>query len=581
MNKTAIDSMAKSLNLERYKIFISLCSADIDKVRGIINGMESLDVCYWSMYYGNGQERNYGGDKYENEINLQIAKTCLMIPVLSKNSITSVEVLKELKSYADMAAVSNSRLQIYPIAIEDISYRDLPDSIKSLHIIEKDTLIRYFNPSTSTEILKEVCRKYLSALMENINYSHKKMVDSRIFVDLMKYCIGKECIARSVNDDIKSCDEVNPAMLKEAHILTNELNNYDCNTYSCMIISSNLAARDPDGNVSGVKYYYYCPEDYVKESWEPFCAKIRSFIKKDNAARQEVANMIRREFCLRNKVSDFFRSFDNLKKKDLLNKYHIVIGKDVKAFDNLLMSDDNAFSIAYDDYDEDIYSVPENFIKWLEADYGGGTSERVAKADAYRFVSFLEKFVAILNDVMDVNPILLNEINRYCKYCVKLRDMERWQLREIKLDVPESRKIINYTLNSKSTDEKGACPFPKIGNWMQFSYDEDGEEIAVTEEEADRAMRNLYCLPLSHDLCIDQCFSFVFFINNNSASASWYSTGINSTTSSSSDTVIVYDAVNDEYKRFARAFCYLSTLDTSIKSVLTRSNSELLARYSK
>lgn len=581
MNKSAIDGMAKQLNLERYKIFVSLCSADIEKVRDIIDSLESLDVCYWSMYYSNGQERNFGGDKFESEINRQISRTCLMMPILSKNSLASSEVLKELKSYSEMVAVSNNKLQIFPIAIEDISYGDLPDSIKSLHIIEKDTLIRYFNKDTAPVILKEICRKYLSALLENVNYAHSKMVDSRIFVDLMNYCIGKECIARSVNDDIKSCDEVNPAMLKEAHILTNELNNYDCNTYSCMIISSNLASKDHTGKNAGVKYYYYCPREYVKESWEPFQNKIRSFIKKDNSARQEVANMIRREFCLRNKMSDYFRSFDNMKKKDLLNKYHIVIGKDVKTFDDLLMSDDNAFSISYDDYDEDIYSVPENFIKWLEAEYDGGVTERAAKADAYRFIGFLEKFVAILNDVMDVNPILVNEINRYCKYCVKLRDMERWQLREIKLDAQDARKIINYTLNSKNAEEKGACPFPKIGNWMQFNYDADGVEIEVSDKDVEDAMRNLYCLPLSPEMSIEPCFSFVFFINTNSASASWYSTGINSATSSSSDTVIVYDAENDEYRKFASAFCYLATLDERIRSVLVRSDSELLARYSK
>lgn len=582
MNKNAIENLAEKLNLERYKMFVSLCSADIEKVSEIIKGMESLELCYWSMYYENGVERNFGGDKYEKEINEQISKTCLMIPVLSKNSLASNEVLKELKSYSEMVSMSNNRLQVYPIALDSsITYDSLPDSIKSLRLIEKDTLIRYFTPATSSRIFKELTRKYISALLENINYAHDNMLDSRRFVDLLKYCIGKDCISRSVNDDIKSCDEANPTLLKEAHILTNELNNYDCNTYSCMIISSNLAVKNIAGKIDGVKYYYYCPKDYVRESWEPFKNKIKSFIKKDDKARQEVSNMIRREFCQRNKIIDFFNSFDNVKKKDLFQKYHVVINDGMKELDALLSSDFNAFTILYDDFDEDIYTVPENFKKWLSADYGGDTLESNAKADAYKFIEFMEKFADVLNGIMDVNSVLVNELRRYCKYCVKLRDMERWQLREIKLDSIESKKIVNYALNAKFSDEKIACPFPKIANWMQFKYDDNGEEIEVSDEDVEEAMNNLYCLPITPEMCIEPCYSFVLFINNNSASASWYSTGVNAAMSGSGDTVIVYDAVNDEYKKFAQAFCYLATLDSSILNVLTRSNSVLLTRYTK
>lgn len=582
MHKAEIEKIAVQLGLEKYKIFISFCSADIDKVGDIIRGIESLDVCYWSMYYENNVQRNYAGDKYEKEINAQIEKTCLMIPVLSKNSLASPEVLKEMKSYADMLSVSNNRLQIFPLAIDaTIKYDNLPDSIKSLRLIEKDTLIRYFNSSNASEVFKEITRKYLSALLENIKQANEKMVDARKFVDLMNYCIAKECISRSVSDDIKSCDEVNPNTLKEAHILTNELNNYDGNPYSCMIISSNLAAKDINGNNAGVKYYYYCPEDYIRESWEPFQSKVKSFIKKDNSARQEVANMIRKEFSARNKIADFFKSFDNIKKKDLFQKYHIVISDGIKEVDALLSSDANAFTVSCDENDDDIYAVPENFYKWLSAEYGGGTPEVIAKQDAYKFIDFIDEFINIINRTMDVNQVLVTELIRYSKYCVKLRDMERWQLREIKLDAFEAKKIVNYTLNAKFADDKLSCPFPKIANWMQFKFDSNGNEIEVTDEEVDTAMKNLFCFPIKKSMRLEPCYSFVFFINNNSASASWYSTGVNAATSKSGDTVIVYDAQNDEYKKFAQAFCYLATLDNEIYNMITRSGSELLVRYSK
>ena len=582
MHKTDIEKLALQLCIDRYKIFISFCSADIDKVGDIIRGVESLDICYWSMFYENNVQRNFAGEQYEKEINTQLHKTCLMIPVLSKNSLSSPEVWKEMKIYSDMVANSNNRLQIFPLAIDShIEYEALPDNVKSLRLLERDTLIRYFNASTASEIFKEITRKYLSALLENIKQANKKMVDARIFADLMNYCISKECVARSVSDDIKNCDEVNPNTLKEAHILTNELNNYDSNPYSCMIISSNLAAKDMDGNCKGVKYYYYCPEDYVRESWESFKSKVRSFIKKDSLARQEVANMIRKEFSTRNKIADFFKSFDNLRKKDLFQKYHIVISDGIKDVDALLSSEANAFTISCDENDEDIYAVPENFYKWLAAEYGGGTTERVAKQDAYRFIDFLESFIKILNRIMDVNQVLVDELTKYSKYCIKLRDMERWQLREIKLDAFEAKKIVNYTLNTKFVDDKLSCPFPKIANWMQFKVDNEGKEIEVPDEEVEAAISNLLCFPIKESMRIDLCYSFVFFINNNSASASWYSTGVNAATSKSGDTVIVYDAKNDEYKMFAEAFCYLATMDDKIYNMLTRSGSELLTRYSK
>lgn len=582
MHKGDIEKVALQLGLERYKIFVSLCSTDIEKVREIIRGMESLDLCYWSMYYENGVQRNFAGDKYEKEIAAQIAKTCLMIPVLSKNSLASVEVMKELKSYADMASVSNNRLQIFPLAIEsNIDFTSLPEDVKALRLIEKDTLIRYFNPQSATETFKEITRKYISALLENVKQAHETMMDARRFVDLMNYCISKDCISRSVSDDIKSCDEVNPSALREAHILTNELINYDCNPYSCMIISSNLAAKNLSGENAGVKYYYYCPEDYIRESWEPFQNKVRSFIKKDNSARQEVANMIRREFSTRNKIADFFKSFDNISKKDLFRKYHIVVSDGIKELDALLQSDYNAFTISYDENDEDVYTVPENFYRWLSAEYGGGVPESMAKADAYKFIAFIEEFIKIVNKTMDANQVLVAEVNKYGKYCVKLRDMEQWQLREIKLDAMEAKRIVNYTLNAKFADDKVTCPFPKIANWMQFRLDEYGNEEEVSDEEVAEAMSNLYCFPIGKGMHIDPCYSFVFFINNNSASASWYSSGVNATTSGSGDTVIVYDAVNDEYKKFAQAFCYLATADKEIFNKLTRSGSELLVRYTK
>ena len=67
--------------------------------------------------------------------------------------------------------------------------------------------------------------------------------------------------------------------------------------------------------------------------------------------------------------------------------------------------------------------------------------------------------------------------------------------------------------------------------------------------------------------------------NEKSTSASWYTTGVNAEMSGSQDTVIAYEADRSEHMQFAKAFCYMASLDESIRSVLMRANSELLFKY--
>ena len=578
MDKQEIESIARELKLKRYQMFVSLCSADTDAIKEIINGIGALDLCYWAMYSEGGAERNRGGENYEVRIQEELSKTCLMVPLLSQSSLASREVKNEWLTYKQMVAASNKRLQVYPIALDrSITYETLPEDVKGIGLFEKATIIRYFDHTSANEIFKELTRKYISALMENIKYAAKQRTDARQFVDLMVKCVAKDCVSRSVSDDIKCSDEVNTETLKEVHILTNEIDVYDTNTYSCMIISGNLSGGGQGEKNAGVKYFYYCPDRHLKENWAPFKNKIGSFIKKDEYARLEVVEMLRREYCQRHKIADFFETFQDMKKDAIYEKYGIVDDGCKQELDELLNAKD-ALKVYYDyEEDKEIYAVPEQFTMWLTAKYENNTNKTEARNIAYAFIDFMKSFVELLNKY-DNNSVLVAECAKYCRHCIRLRNLEMWQLKEVHLARSESNKLVNSMLNAKTDDESLSSCFPQISQWL-LERDGNGDTIEHTDAEVNAAMANLYSIPLKPGFGMDLCYSFVLFINEKSTSASWYTTGVNAEMSGSQDTVIAYEADRSEHMQFAKAFCYMASLDESIRSVLMRANSELLFKY--
>lgn len=150
MDKQEIESIARELKLKRYQMFVSLCSADTDAIKEIINGIGALDLCYWAMYSEGGAERNRGGENYEVRIQEELSKTCLMVPLLSQSSLASREVKNEWLTYKQMVAASNKRLQVYPIALDrSITYETLPEDVKGIGLFEKATIIRYFDHTSA------------------------------------------------------------------------------------------------------------------------------------------------------------------------------------------------------------------------------------------------------------------------------------------------------------------------------------------------------------------------------------------------------------------------------------------------
>ena len=99
---------------------------------------------------------------------------------------------------------------------------------------------------------------------KNVETAFRQEKASDILTDLVTYCAGNKCSMRTVSEDIKSSNEISSERLTEMHVLSNEVLDYDCNTYSCMVIASNLLGNETikDGRKvysplkEGVKYFY-------------------------------------------------------------------------------------------------------------------------------------------------------------------------------------------------------------------------------------------------------------------------------------------------------------------------------------
>ena len=89
----------------------------------------------------------------------------------------------------------------------------------------------------------------------------EKMKRASTISDLLVKSIAPSWTARTIAEDLKASSEVDGENLKEIHILSDVLLEYDINTYSLMIIAGNLLGLtsnnryDPVG--TGVKYFYY------------------------------------------------------------------------------------------------------------------------------------------------------------------------------------------------------------------------------------------------------------------------------------------------------------------------------------
>ena len=96
MDNSYIYNVLEGMNIQRSLIFTSLSSKDKNVALRLINRIEEMDLNHWCMYDGNGKERNISGDVYTEVISKMLKKCCVFLMLISKDSLSSPEVKREI-----------------------------------------------------------------------------------------------------------------------------------------------------------------------------------------------------------------------------------------------------------------------------------------------------------------------------------------------------------------------------------------------------------------------------------------------------------------------------------------------------
>lgn len=591
MDNSYIFNMLKEMHIQRSLIFTSLSSKDKAVALRLIKRLEAMDLHHWCMYDENGKERNISGDVYTEVISRMLKKCCIFLMLISKNSLSSPEVKREIAEVTYTAYNEKySKLKIIPILINDTSETDIPEDVVKLSGITSEVIVRRLSLETTEAELDEICSEirsqYIATILENIQQSFIKNNEAQIFLNIMDRCIKQKCSVETISNTIKQSREVYTDSLRELHVISNEMLEFDCNPYCCTVIASNVRGNEVvinkkktyDPETQGVKYFYYYPESAESEYQTTF-EKIKSFLLKDAKSRREVSSLIRKEFCFRNKIVSFFAEFNDMTQTQFIDHYHIVGEEDLERFKVLFDDNETQFYFAYADAD-DIFQVPDEFIAWLNGDTDKFTYDNVIEV-SYQFISFIGKFVDLLEGCTDINKVSFESLKKYYQFLVKLQKMEEWQSGNIRLPAAESRRLVNYLLDyTVGSTRKGTKKFPKIANWLTVEYNEDGSIKSIDKEVAEKAFNNIIPVPLKNTDALKLCYSFELFIEDALLTGAWYSVEQYDVTKN--DNMVFSYEINRKseiFDDFIGAFKYLIEIEPGVEEILKSKNSRMLSIY--
>ena len=591
MDNSHVFNILKEMNVQRTLIFTSLSSKDKSVALRLIKRLEGMDLNHWCMYDENGKERNISGDVYTEVISRMLKKCCIFLMLISKDSLASAEVKREIAEVTYTAYnEKHSRLKIIPILINDTSETDIPEDVVKLSGITSEVIVRRLTLETTEAELNEICSEirsqYIATILENVQQCFIKNNESQIFLNIMDRCVKQKCSVETISNTIKQSREVFTDSLRELHVISNELLEFDCNPYCCTVIASNLRGNEVligkkktyDPQTQGVKYFYYYPESSEPEYQTTF-EKIKSFIRKDTKSRREVASLIRKEFCFRNKIVSFFSEFNDMTQAEFIDHYHIVGAENLNKFKALFDDNETQFYFAYADAD-DIFQVPDEFIAWLDGDTDRFTYNNVVEV-SYQFISFIGKFVDLLDSCVDINKVSFESLKKYYQFLIKLQKMEEWQNGNLRLPAAESRRLVNYLLDyTVGSTRKGTRKFPKIANWLTVEYNDDGSVKSIDPDIAEKAFANIIPIPLKTTDALKLCYSFELFIEDALLTGAWYS--VEQYDSAKNDNMVFSYEINRKseiFDDFIGAFKYLIEIEPGVKDILEAQNSRMLAIY--
>lgn len=593
MDKNKLLEVATHMGCTRDQVFISTADEDKEHAVKLVRAFKSIGLKHWCMFKDDGTCVNELGDTYTSEVQKNVNTSSIVVCLISSTFVHKDGVIYELKEVARQIG-SGERITVLPVFLNGMTPDMIPYDFKEkcrLNAFQADTIFDTIPVDASSEsyakIARAVNKKYEAAMLENIKSSWDNELASRKFSSLLAICTKNRCTSKTISDDIKESNELSIDNLQEAHILSNELLEYDCNTYSCMIIALNLLGQETtvngvktyDPKHKGVKYFYYYPG---KEAEEVALTKkkVEGFIKKDTNSRREVVSMIRRDFSFRNKIHLFLKEFNGKTIDAFKELYHITDKDDSRRFEELFNSNEVQF---YFDYKRtgNIFRLPGEVSAWL----GLKTSEysyEAAASVAYDFIGFLQKFVEFLDTVDDVNSISYNALTNKLDDLLMLKKLDDWQEKRIDIPSSEARQLTTHLLGHEEDVVDGGPPstgkkYPRLASWMSFDTNSEGGE-GPTEKEYKEALSNFIEVEIQDNNQLKLCYSFILFINDkNLVNGAWYSTGYNETRRFTQNVVFTYNIEHqtDECERLVSAFKFLIGINPSAKLKLRENQSKL------
>lgn len=605
-----IKDSIEQLKTQRSCCFISFSHHDSTIANRFNKRLDDINVKVWAMYERTGKDSNKGGDNYKKEINKKAQESCIVVILVSKESLKSNGVKDELQVFgSQINDCTHPYIVYFPVIIEEgIAKSDLPDYMR-VHPEDnpQDIIAKEYHPNNDADgkelnaICEEIKEQYLISILENSHNRIELIKNADKFSDLLNRCIRHDCDAREVSEDIKNSPEADRSGENEVHVLTkNDLKAYDLNTYALMVIAGNLLGDpyeegkkltfDPENN--GTQYFYYVTKDYETEA-QFFFDALKNFIKKNDHARRQVAEYIRKDFCKRNNVLAFFeRLFEDKTQEQILTDFGVDKKEDILRFDRLFEEALDHGYFAYKNHGSEtviLFKLPDEFISWLNGEIGLSNFKKQQKVVS-SFISFLKDLLDILTDCIDADVKINSHYERLkeeTNNLERLQIVDRWQNGDkLGLKPFETKMTVDYLLTHSPNSDSNKRVFPHLQSWLNFSYDENGNVIDIPDEVVEKALNRCHLVivsdfddPYTGSRLLKLCYSFVLFVNKKGIDGAWYTTGSHYAKNDGIiDLVTTYsidDSPTEEHDGLVDAFIYLLEVNPPAQDILKDAQSKL------
>lgn len=522
--------------LSARQIFILCAEEDKEYVLALQSNLKARKLEVWSMFKDNGNYAVGIGDDHLQVAIGELKKTCVVLLLISEHSIKkgaekSSFIFQEINNFYNLTTSrKNYAMKLVPICIGDDYFNCLPESWMPLGInsFKISTTLKMKNTPSGDKVdeikLNHICNEVSNIYYECMNANHKFILDNKYNLVALgnKLMQSEETIVKTISDDIRQTDENDSDSLRAIHIITNEINEYDCNAYALMIISSNLLGELEDGHYqpekNGIKYYYYCPRKYLETHEEDYRHRIISFLRRDKDAIERVDNSVRAQYVAGKRIIPYL--FEMFVRKSASNFLSIfsVPDKEKEKFKELLEQYDGD---CYDS-DSETIALPPVFFDWL---FGRKPKAKVN----IRTLEFISDVVEFLKNTSVHNETRLNELITIENMLDKLYSFHVY-MRGVKdkMTFNKFRSIAKKVIGLKN-DQNNTL----IERWVIDREESDEWEDQDMDEVISQAMKNVVFIPIKESDDFVPCNSFAVFDHKDKVTGKtsqelvWYSTAQN------------------------------------------------------